>query len=106
MIYKKTKFYKNKISKRMIRTGKCLVTLTGHNSSIRCLLILSNDLLASGSEDRTIKIWYGTLNLHKTFFLKIKKVFTHSRPYQSIHMNLDDEIFLFRAKITIKINRD
>lgn len=45
---------------------------TNHNKYINCLLVINNDLLATGSKDKTIKLWktknyelITTLNGHK-----------------------------------------
>ncbi len=37
--------------------GQCLDNLTGHTKGIYSLALLSNDLVASGAGDSTIKIW-------------------------------------------------
>ena len=37
--------------------GECLKTLQGHTSSLYCLQMLPSGQLASGSSDKTIKIW-------------------------------------------------
>ncbi len=39
------------------KSGKCLKTLKGHSEAVESLTILSNGILASGSEYATIKIW-------------------------------------------------
>ena len=33
-------------------------TLTGHTREVDCLAVLPNGVLASGSDDRTINLWY------------------------------------------------
>ncbi len=55
-------------------TGKELRTLNGHNRSVYSLAVLSNNTLASGSGDYTIKLWdtnsgklLKTLNGHKNW---------------------------------------
>ncbi len=37
--------------------GKCVNTLTGHTDRVFCLAVLPDGTLASGSYDRTIKLW-------------------------------------------------
>lgn len=39
------------------KEGKCLDTLSGHGSHLTCLEKIKNNLIVSGSEDKTIKIW-------------------------------------------------
>ena len=38
-------------------TGEFTKTLTGHTNTVRALIKISDNLLASGSEDTTILIW-------------------------------------------------
>ena len=45
------------IKVRSLHTGKLLRTLSGHAGSISALAVSSEGLLASGSWDRTIKVW-------------------------------------------------
>ena len=45
------KLFVNKGKKKLIRT------LKGHTSAVFCLVVLPNGQLASGSFDKTIKIW-------------------------------------------------
>ena len=41
------------------QTWRCIMTLTDHAASVRCIAISSDSqILASGSEDRTIKLWH------------------------------------------------
>jgi WD40 repeat protein len=41
------------------QTWQCIMTLTDHAASVRCIAISSDSqILASGSEDRTIKLWH------------------------------------------------
>jgi WD40 repeat protein len=49
-------------------TWQCIMTLTDHAASVRCVAISSDSqILASGSEDRTIKLWHlGSGNLIRT----------------------------------------
>ena len=51
-----------------INTGECIQTLTGHTSNVICVITLKDsgknnkyDLIASCSNDKTIKIWEGKL---------------------------------------------
>ncbi len=37
---------------------ECMQTLSGHADFVHCICILSNDQVASGSDDTTIKIWH------------------------------------------------
>ena len=39
-----------------VTTGECLKTLAGHTDWVKTLCILPNGLLASGSDDKTIKV--------------------------------------------------
>ena len=38
-------------------SGRCLVTLRGHTSSVLCVIQLTDGRLMSGSSDKSIKIW-------------------------------------------------
>ena len=38
-------------------TGECTETLTGHNGSVWSLLKVTDHQIASGSDDKTIKLW-------------------------------------------------
>ena len=40
-----------------IGTGKCLYTLEGHSSWISCVVASKNDVIISGSNDKSVKIW-------------------------------------------------
>ena len=40
-----------------LSTGELLQTLTGHSASVNCLAI-KGGIIASGSADKTIKIWH------------------------------------------------
>jgi WD40 repeat protein len=42
------------------------IDLVGHTDGVTCLLVLSDTLLASGSYDKTVKIWEN-FKIHKTF---------------------------------------
>ena len=46
------------------KQGNCLFILNGHVSGVRALCLLNNDRFASGSADKTIRIW--SLKQHKT----------------------------------------
>jgi WD40 repeat protein len=37
--------------------GECILTLNGHRDSVNALIMLPSGILASGSKDKTIKIW-------------------------------------------------
>ena len=37
--------------------GNCLLTLEGHANVVNCLAVLPGGVLASGSDDNTIKLW-------------------------------------------------
>lgn len=37
--------------------GKCLKTFNGHSSLIYCYIIINEDIIATGSFDKTIKLW-------------------------------------------------
>jgi WD40 repeat protein len=37
--------------------GKCLHTLHGHVDLVRCLAVVDEDTIVTGSEDRTMKVW-------------------------------------------------
>lgn len=39
------------------KTGECIKTLKGHSNTVYCLVELKNGHLASGSWDKTIKLW-------------------------------------------------
>ncbi len=55
-----------------VTNGRCVATLTGQ-ISIRGLVVLSNGLLASGSQDTTIKLWnLTTFTLFKVYFSYLK----------------------------------
>jgi len=45
-----------------ITTGKQALVLSGHSEAVKCLVELPNNRVASGSEDRSIKIWDLNLN--------------------------------------------
>ena len=51
------------------KDGNCLFILNGHVSGVRALCLLKNDKFASGSADKTVRIW--SLKQHKT--IKILK---------------------------------
>ena len=51
------------------KDGNCLFILNGHVSGVRALCLLRNDKFASGSADKTVRIW--SLKQHKT--IKILK---------------------------------
>lgn len=36
--------------------GTCTLTLEGHNSTVRCLVVVG-DLIVSGSRDMTLRVW-------------------------------------------------
>jgi WD40 repeat protein len=38
-------------------SGECIKTLKGHTDWVKTLAVLSDNKLASGSDDKTIKIW-------------------------------------------------
>ena len=40
--------------------GLCIATLQGHEGIVRSVAALEGGLLASGSDDRTLKVWDGT----------------------------------------------
>ena len=48
---------KEKSIKILSRDGKCLYELTGHTSGVRALCLLKNERFASGSADKTVRIW-------------------------------------------------
>jgi WD40 repeat protein len=54
----------NSIKIHNFKDGKIIDKLTGHKDGVCCLLMISNDRLASGSWDKTIKIW--DLNIYKS----------------------------------------
>jgi WD40 repeat protein len=39
-----------------MNTGECQV-LTGHTDRVRSLIQISSDIIISGSEDKTIRVW-------------------------------------------------
>ena len=39
--------------------GRCVLTLQGHTSSVPCLVVLPGGVLASGSDDKTVRLWQG-----------------------------------------------
>jgi WD40 repeat protein len=60
-------------SGRMIQiwnqSGQCETTLQGHESLVECITLMADDLLASASLDKTIRVWnlttsHQTLTLH------------------------------------------
>ena len=46
------------------KDGTCKYVLNGHVSGVRALCLLKNDKFASGSADKTVRIW--SLKQHKT----------------------------------------
>jgi WD40 repeat protein len=40
-----------------LQTGKTVKTLTGHSDYVRCLLLLADDRIVSGSDDHTMRVW-------------------------------------------------
>ena len=56
------------------KDGNCLYILNGHVSGVRALCLLKNERFASGSADKTVRIW--SLKQHKT--IKILK--DHTNP--------------------------
>jgi WD40 repeat protein len=77
--------------------GDCLKTLKGHTNGIICLCLLYNGNLASGSLDKTIKIW--TLEL-ETCILTLKG---HKRGVTSLVTNKTRELFSASIDGQIKI---
>ena len=47
----------NQIKLWAYTTGQLLKTFSGHNGNVRLVIALNNDDIASGSDDKTIKIW-------------------------------------------------
>ena len=43
--------------------NNCLFVLKGHSKWVKCLLELDNGILASGSDDKTIKLWKDNVNI-------------------------------------------
>ena len=40
-----------------ITSGECILTINGHSNGVLCMKLLTNNRLASGSHDNTIKIF-------------------------------------------------
>ena len=40
-----------------IKSGDCIKTIYGHYDAVNCMIKLSNNQIASGGNDRYIKIW-------------------------------------------------
>lgn len=40
-----------------LASGSCLATLSGHKDAVRCLAVLPDGQLASGSDDKSVKLW-------------------------------------------------
>jgi WD40 repeat protein len=47
----------NKIQVWDVETKKTVQTFEGHTGAVRCLIRLSDELFASGSDDGTVKVW-------------------------------------------------
>ena len=60
--------------------GKTHKILTGHVKSVQSLAILSNNELASGSGDETIKIW----NIRKGFLIRTIDVYSSVYSLQTL----------------------
>ena len=56
--------------------NNCLFILKGHSKWVKCLLELDNGIIASGSDDKTIKLWKDNLN--------IKTLIEHTNSIRSI----------------------
>ena len=56
--------------------NSCLFVLKGHSKWVKCLLELDNGILASGSDDKTIKLWKENVN--------IKTLIEHTNSIRSI----------------------
>ncbi|RNA02788.1 serine threonine kinase [Brachionus plicatilis] len=71
-IFKKSKYSKElanivgKLEWEKFENTQCIKTLTGHTDSVLCLLTIDQNTIASGSEDKTIKIW----NIKNSYCIK------------------------------------
>ncbi|PPS45548.1 NB-ARC domain-containing protein [Chroococcidiopsis sp. TS-821] len=74
-----------------VKTGECLNSLQGHKSWVRAIAFSSDGLLASSSQDETIKLWH--LNSGKC-----QKTLRTARPYEG--MNITDTEGLTDAQKT------
>ena len=72
-------------------------TLNGHTSAVTCLQLLSNGRLASGSSDKTIKIW----NMKKGAY--DLELFDHQAPINSLQLNACTNELISACDRSIKI---
>ena len=52
------------IEKHGLRTMNHYMTLRGHQARVRVLMIHADDLLVSGSEDRSVRVWHSGMCIH------------------------------------------
>lgn len=56
------------ITQNLLPTWKCIKTLRGHSSSINAIAFSRDGKLASGSADRSVKLWYLDLDSDRPLF--------------------------------------
>jgi len=79
-----------------LTTGTTLLTLRGHKKAVRCVKV-SNNLIISGSNDNTIRVWNGRTGAC------IKEFVGHKAPVTALQMLDDNYLMSSSQDSTIKI---
>lgn len=71
-----------------IRPWKCIHTLTGHSAWVRTVAIRGDgQILISGSQDKTIKIWHGATG--KLLYTLVGHAFRRGMSVKASRLNTD-----------------
>ena len=96
-------------SKFGIQIRLIITELTVHKGQINCLKLFSNNKLASGSSDKTVKIWdiesgecLKTINLDAYILSNAQKIILANIKWEKI--NLSEFLFIFLFNIILIYN--